>query len=83
MRISVLVTCGSERVNLLPNTGRHILQVVLYIFPKVLKRRICQTIKSFFLLVIISFILVTIKKLSTGHAQELNGKKHPSLLKKI
>ena len=33
-----------------PNISMHILHTVLYTFPKVLTRRICLTVKSFFLL---------------------------------
>ena len=42
-----------------PNISMHILHTVLYTFPKVLTRRICLTVKSFFYLVIISLILMT------------------------
>ena len=31
-----------------PNIGMHILHTVLYTFPKVLTRRICLTVKSFY-----------------------------------
>ena len=41
------------------NISMHILHTVLYTFPKVLTRRICLTVKSFFYLVIISLILMT------------------------
>ena len=43
-----------------PNISLHILHTVLYTLPKFLTRRICLTITSFFLLMIISFILVTL-----------------------
>ena len=43
------------------NNNMHILYTVIYTFPKVLKRRICLTIASFNLeLVIPSFILITL-----------------------
>ena len=42
-----------------PNISMHILHTVLYIFLKVLTRRICLTIKSLFYLVIILLILMT------------------------
>ena len=42
-----------------PNISMHILHTVLYTSPKVLTRRICLRIKSFFL-VIIPFILITL-----------------------
>ena len=38
----------------------HTLQTVLFTFTKGLTRRICLTVKSFFPLVIISFIIVTL-----------------------
>ena len=40
---------------------------VLYKFLKVLTRRICRTIKSFFPLVIIPFLLVTLNVLFRGY----------------
>ena len=40
---------------------------VLYKFLKVLTRRICRTIKSFFHLVIIPFLLVTLNVLFRGY----------------
>ena len=46
------------------NISMHILQTVLYMFPKVLTRRICLTImrmKELLQLVIISLILMTLK----------------------
>ena len=43
-----------------PNIIMHILHTVLYTLPEVLTRRIRLLIKSFFLLVIISFILMTL-----------------------
>ena len=58
----------------------NILHTVLYTFPKVLARRICLTIKSFFFFVIISLILVTLmfdpggyckEKLDVSHSQGL------------
>ena len=42
-----------------PNISMHILHTVLYMFLKVLTRRICLTIKSLFYLVIILLILMT------------------------
>ena len=42
------------------NVIMHILHTVLYTLPEVLTRRIRLLIKSFFLLVIISFILMTL-----------------------
>ena len=42
-----------------PNISMHILLTVLYTFPRVLTRRICLTVDSFFYLVIISLILMT------------------------
>ena len=45
-----------------PNISMHILLAVLHTFPKVLTRRICFTIKSFFLLVMISNILLTLMR---------------------
>ena len=42
------------------NVIMHILHTVLYTLPEVLTRRIRLLIKSFFLLVIISFILLTL-----------------------
>ena len=35
--------------SLKPDISMHILHTVLYMFPKVLKRRICRTINSFFI----------------------------------
>ena len=43
-----------------PNAIIHILHTVLSTFPRVLTRRICLLIKSFLVLVIISFILMTL-----------------------
>ena len=43
-----------------PNVIMHILHTVLYTFLKVLTRRICLLIKSFFFGDIISFILMTL-----------------------
>ena len=42
-----------------PNISMHILHTVLYMFLKVLTRRICLTTKSLFYLVIILLILMT------------------------
>ena len=45
-----------------PNISKHILHTVLCTFPKLLTRRIWLTIKRFFKLMIISFILVTLMR---------------------
>ena len=43
------VNAAVNLFNLLhPNISMHILHTVLYTFPKVLTRRICLTVKSFF-----------------------------------
>ena len=59
--------------------GRNILQTVLHTFPKVLTRRICLTIKSFFSWWSFPFILMTlgdsgviIYKLDASHSQRLS-----------
>ena len=49
-----------------PNISIYILHTVLHTFPKELTRRIYSTINNFFLLVIISFILVTLMCYSGG-----------------
>ena len=55
------ITVKSHKINPLHlKIGIHILHTVLCIFIKVLTRRICLTINSFFSRVIISFILVTL-----------------------
>ena len=43
-----------------PYISRHILHTVLYTFPELLTRRICLKIKSFYKLLVISLILVTL-----------------------
>ena len=54
-----LLLCPTVFNSLHPNISIHILHTVLCTFTKVLTRRICLTIKHFFYLRIISFILMT------------------------
>ena len=60
----------------------NILHTVLYTFPKVLARRICLTIKSFFFFVIISLILVTLMFDPGGYCKEKLDASHSQGLKK-
>ena len=65
-----------------PNIRMHILHTVLYTFPSILAGRICSTIKRFFSLIIISFIILTLMfdsgvilkgELDPSHSQRLKG----------